>query len=88
MNDELTNNLNQLKKLTGCSKQHRCLVGSPEELCLAKYHAQADLMECLDDQSNTCKFSIAFNETFICKCLLRKFVSINFDELYEKYNIK
>ncbi len=45
-------------------------------------------MECIDDQSNTCKFHIAFNENFICRCPLRKFVAINFDELYEKYNRK
>jgi hypothetical protein len=88
MNDQLINKLNQLKEQTSCSKKHRCLVGSPEDLCYAKYHAQADLMECLEGQSNICKFSIAFNETFICRCSLRKFVAINFDELYEKGNRK
>jgi hypothetical protein len=84
VDDELINKLNQLKEQTACSKKHRCLVGSPEELYFEKYHAEADLMECLDGQSNICKFSIAFSETFICRCPLRKFVAINFDELYKK----
>ncbi len=84
MNNELINKLNLLKEQTNCSKKHQCLVGSPEELCFVKYHAKADLMECLDGQSNICKFSIAFSETFICRCPLRKFVAINFVEIYNK----
>ena len=81
MNHELINKLEQIKEQTGCSKKYRCLEGFSENLISAKYKAQADLMECFDDQSNSCKFSIAFSNTFTCKCPLRKFFAINSDKL-------
>ena len=81
MNDGLINKFEQLKEQTGCSKKYRCLEGFSENLISAKYQAQADLMECFDDQSNSCKFSIAFSNTFTCRCPLRKFFAINFDKL-------
>ena len=63
-------------------------MGASDDHCSAKHHAQVYLMECLEGQSNICKFSIAFSETFICRCSLRKFVTINFDEPYAKDNRK
>ena len=81
MNDVLINKLEQLKEQTGCSKKYRCLEGFSEDLISAKLQAQADLMECFDDQQNSCKFSIAFSNTFTCKCPLRKFFAINSDKL-------
>ena len=81
MENSLINKLTQSKEQTACQKYYRCLVDIAREPQAAKHHALSDLMECLDDQSDACKFSRAFSETFMCKCPLRKFAAINFDDL-------
>jgi len=88
MINELITQLNKFEERTDCSKNFLCIKDPLKDPCLAKYHAIADLMECLDEQSKTCEFSAPFSATYVCMCPLRKLIAINFEVLSKKDNLK
>jgi len=81
MNSELHEALDELKNSIHCQKNYRCIKEPVTNLFQAKYHALADMMECLDKCSENCEFSEKSNHLTMCNCPLRKFIAINFDEM-------
>ncbi len=77
MDKILVKQLEEAKKKTSCEKGFICLENMCIEPCLAQYHACADLLECIDVQTKTCKFSIPFSKSHVCSCQLRKFLALN-----------
>jgi len=81
MLNEFIKELNKLEDQIECSKNFLCTKEPLEDPCNARYQAIADLLECLDDQSTTCEFSVPFGTGYVCKCPLRKLIALNIEEL-------
>jgi hypothetical protein len=81
MNEEMRQELYRLKEITKCSKYYRCIFEPENALCEAKYYESEDLLECIDNQRCSCEHSIKVSSIYICKCQLRKFLSINLEEI-------
>ena len=81
MNEEIRQELYRLKGITKCSKYYRCIFEPGNTLCEAKYNESADLLECNDNQRFSCEHSIKVSLIYKCKCQLRKFLSINLEEV-------
>jgi hypothetical protein len=80
MTEVLIRELNELKESITCLKGYKCIVEMTHLPCSAKYHAQADLMECLEDQPD-CGLFKAFSSTYVCTCPLRKKIALHFEEI-------
>jgi hypothetical protein len=85
MNEEMRQELYRLKGETNCTKNYLCIFESGNDLCEARYHASADLLECIDEQKCSCEHSTEVSSIYICKCQLRKFLAINLEEI-SKHN--
>jgi len=81
MNRELQQELYRLKDETSCSKKYRCISDATHDLCDAKFHALANLLECIDHQKTSCEHSIKVSSIYICNCPLRKFLALNLEKL-------
>ena len=81
MNEEIQQELYQLKKETNCTKNYQCIFESEKNLCDAKYHASENLLECIDQQKCYCEHSIKVSSTYMCTCRLREFIAINLKEI-------
>jgi hypothetical protein len=88
MLNEFITELNKLEDQIECSKNFSCTKEPLKDSCNARYQAIADLMECLNDQSITCEFSVPFGTGYVCKCPLRKLIALNIEELNKNNNPK
>ena len=81
MKEDLQQELDCLKEKTSCSKNYRCISDTIQDLCDAKFHALANLLECIDHQKTSCQHSIKVSSIYICNCPLRKFLALNLEEI-------
>jgi hypothetical protein len=72
--------LEELKEQTDCEKDFACFKYEIDRLCKGKYYIDLDIMECLDDLTMPCSFSISFSSTRMCTCPLRKFIAQNIEK--------
>jgi hypothetical protein len=68
----------ELRQQVVCEKKFACVDCALSDLCEGKYHAELDILECLQKQEVPCKFIRAFGCTFVCTCPLRRFIARNF----------
>ena len=54
-----------------CPKNFECNNSGFENLCKSQIFRDGELVECLDESSQSCKFSFHFGLGYICKCPLR-----------------
>ena len=85
MNEGMRQEFHHLINESNCTKNYLCIFETGNDLCEARYHVSADLLECIYKQKCSCEHSIEVNSTYICKCPLRAFIAINLKEIY-KYN--
>ena len=85
MNEEMRQELHHLIIESNCTKNYLCIFETGNDLCEARYHVAADLLECVDKQQCSCENSIEVSSIYICKCQLRTFIAINLKEI-SKYN--
>ena len=69
---------------TQCDKNFQCIHAEIEMLCNAKYHADLDILECLEDIMSECKFLKPFSSAQVCTCPMRKFFAKHFDKWMEQ----
>ena len=69
---------------TQCDKNFQCIHAEIEILYNAKYHANLDILECLEDIMLECKFLKPFSSTQVCTFPMRKFFAKHFDKWMEQ----
>ena len=63
-----------------CPKDFECYKSGFEDLCKAQIFRDGELVECLGEISQSCKFSFNFGLGHICKCPLRRYIAQNFNK--------
>ncbi|MFA5252070.1 MAG: hypothetical protein WC454_05755 [Phycisphaerae bacterium] len=48
-----------------------------ENLCKARYFGIEEYIDCLEENSTKCEFSLPFGEGYLCKCALRIYIAKN-----------
>ncbi len=82
MNNDLNEEIWKVRKLTQCPKDNQCINAVAKNLLLAKQNAKYDLTRCIDvAQSKACHFPTSLEATPLCKCPLRKLITLHFDEV-------
>jgi hypothetical protein len=69
---------NKIKEIIGhmqCQKDFTCIANGFKSLCRAKDCGMADYVECLEDNSLSCKFVILFGEQHFCQCPLGVYIA-------------
>ena len=61
-----------------CPKDCECYKSEFESLC--KIRILGEVVECLDDNSQLCRFSFNFGFGYFCNCPLRKYIAKNFSK--------
>lgn len=54
-----------------CPKSYKCVQGCFDRLCKARDCGLDDYVECLEENSHLCEFSLSFGYSKFCKCKLR-----------------
>ena len=62
---------------TKCPKDFECYKSEFEKLCKARNYGLKDHIECLEENSEECNFSLAFGKGYLCKCALRIYAAKN-----------
>ena len=62
-----------------CSKDFKCYESGFENLCKVQIFKDGELVECLDEAAQLCKFSFNFGLGHFCKCSLRRYIAQNFN---------
>ncbi len=60
-----------------CPKGFICYKSGFKKLCKARDFGIENYLECLEDDPQDCKFSIAYGELHFCKCPLRYYLVKN-----------
>ena len=60
-----------------CPKDFECYKSGFEDLAKIKIFRDGDLVECLGERPQFCKFSFRFGLDYYCKCPLRKYIAKN-----------
>ncbi len=62
-----------------CQKDFKCYKSGFENLCKTQIFRDGELVECLEESSQLCKFSFNFGLGYFCKCPLRRYIAKNFN---------
>ena len=62
-----------------CPKDFVCYESGFENLCKVKIFQDGELVECLDESSQSCKFGFHFGLGYFCRCPLRRYIAQNFN---------
>lgn len=78
MSEDLAIQLAQLQKEINCQRSYRCVKEIMANYGLNKCHALSGTMSCLAECVSECVHRQPFANCYICKCPLRKFITLNF----------
>ena len=62
-----------------CPKDFECYESGFEKLCKAKIFLDGEMVRCLEEFTQCCKFAFNFGLGYFCKCPLRKYIAKNFN---------
>lgn len=68
----------EIEKIIGgmkCPRDFKCYKSGFKDLGKAKDIGVEGYVECLEDNSAACVFSVPFGHTFLCKCPLRIYIA-------------
>ena len=71
--------LDALREQVACEKNFVCLQSAFTDLCEGKYHADIDVLECIEKNQAPCKFTRPFGVSLACTCPLRRLIAKNFE---------
>lgn len=63
-----------------CPRKFRCVEPESNNLCGAMDIGMETYLQCLDRNPMDCSFSIAFADTFFCRCPLRIYLKKNINK--------
>ena len=58
-----------------CPKDYHCYKRKYEELCKAEYFGETKALLCLEEEPQSCTFSLAYKDTHYCQCPLRNYIA-------------
>ena len=70
MNDQFDKRLETLRRITGCTKDFKCL-DDPAYCCKAKKLIMSDFLECKEENPEECKFAVRYGMIYFCKCPIK-----------------
>lgn len=71
--------LEELRAKVACSKHMVCVHSSLADLCEGRYHADLDVLECLEKGAEPCQFAKLGDGMLVCGCPLRQYIARNFE---------
>ena len=63
-----------------CPKDFKCYKKNYEKLCKADYFGETTVLLCLEEEPQSCTFSLLFNDTYYCQCPLRNYIAEEIDK--------
>lgn len=63
-----------------CPKNFKCYKKKYDELCKAEYFGETKVLHCLEEEPQSCTFSLSFNDIYYCQCPLRNFIAEEIDK--------
>ncbi len=61
-----------------CPKDFKCYKSGFEDLCKVRIIYGSKLVECIEENAQSCEFAFPFGYGYFCECLLRKYIARNF----------
>ena len=58
-----------------CPKNFKCYKNKYDKLCKAEYFGETKVLLCLEEEPQSCTFTLSFNDTYYCQCPLRNFIA-------------
>ena len=63
-----------------CPWDFKCYKSGFEDLAKIQIFREGELVKCLEDRSQLCKFSFHFGLEYFCKCPIRKYIANNLNK--------
>ena len=63
-----------------CPKAFKCYRSNLSQLCKAKDIGLESFLQCLEDNSRYCEFSIPYGNAYFCKCPVRIYIAKQLSE--------
>ena len=58
-----------------CPKDYQCYKKRYEELCKTEFFGETKILHCLEEEPQSCTFSLSYQDTYYCQCPLRNFIA-------------
>ena len=58
-----------------CPKDFQCYKRKYEELCKTDYFGETNVLLCLEEEPQSCTFSLSYKERYYCQCPLRNYIA-------------
>ena len=58
-----------------CPKDYQCYKSKYEKLCKTEYFGETEVLLCLEEEPQSCTFSLSYKDTYYCQCPLRYFIA-------------
>ncbi len=71
MEEKYKKKIKEITEKMKCSKDFSCIKSGFENLCKARNFGSDDYLECLEDNSFDCEFTLPFGKGNLCKCPAR-----------------
>ena len=71
MDQELRKQIEEIVEDMDCSKEFECCEGNFTNVCRAKDIGIDSFLECLEENTHECEFTMPFGDAFFCKCPVR-----------------
>jgi len=62
-----------------CPKDFECYKSGLKNLCKTQIFRDGEVVECLEQESQSCKFGFHFELGYLCRCPLRRYIARNFN---------
>jgi hypothetical protein len=77
MDEEILNKIEEVIGQMKCPKGFTCAENGYKSLCKARDIGLESYLECHEDNSGQCKFSVSFGSGYYCQCPLRVYIAKN-----------
>jgi len=58
-----------------CPKDFQCYKRKYEELCKTEYFGETKVLVCLEEEPQSCTFSLSYKNKYYCQCPLRNYIA-------------
>lgn len=58
-----------------CPKDFQCYKRKYKDLCKTEYFGETKVLLCLEEEPQSCTFSLSYKETYYCQCPLRNYIA-------------
>ena len=58
-----------------CPKNFKCYKKKYDKLCKTEYFGETKVLLCLEEEPQSCIFSLSYKDTYYCQCPLRNYIA-------------